>query len=102
MLSSVECRCRVENWEALRLALRLSGRQMALLLCLSERECRYIRHSHRHICVRQANLVHLRAWLRHPELRRRLAEAGYPYPWPEDLPHAPTIEHQAGEPARTG
>ena len=47
-----------------------------------------------HRCPEPAPLMLLRTWLRHPEYRRRLADARWPYPFPEDLTDAAVVECQ--------
>lgn len=75
--------CQIDDWAALRRALGLTQREMSTLLCLSERQIINLERS-RTRRPHPASLMLLRAWLRDPVFRRRLAETGYPHPWPED------------------
>ncbi len=72
------------DWRGLRLALGLTQQQMCELLCV-DRKTLYRLEVGRLAAPLRASRTLLRAWLRDPELRRRLEAAGFPHPFPEDL-----------------
>lgn len=80
----VGCRCRIPDWRRFRVALGLTQRDLAELLCISTRHVRRLETIPHH-CPSAASVMLLRAWLRHPEYRRRLEVADYAHPFPEDL-----------------
>ncbi len=70
------------NWRGLRLALGLTQHRMAELLGIQRRAIQRLEHGTR----RPAPFVlsHLRVLLKHPEVQRRLHEAGFPNPLNEE------------------
>ncbi|MCL5026713.1 MAG: helix-turn-helix domain-containing protein, partial [Chloroflexi bacterium] len=72
------------DWRGLRLALGLTHEQMAELLCVHWTTIYRLESGK---CMRppRASATLLRAWLRDPELRQRLAAAAFPHPFPEDF-----------------
>jgi transcriptional regulator with XRE-family HTH domain len=75
------------NWCSLRVALGMTQFQFAGLMGICVRSVRML-ESNRAVRPSQASMTLLRAWLRDPELQRRLSNANFPYPFPEDLNEA--------------
>lgn len=83
-LQSVGRREAVFDWRGLRLALELTHKQMAEILCIQERNV-YQLEAGNYAAPSRASMMLLRAWLQHPEFRQRLKVKGHPHPFPEDL-----------------
>lgn len=86
------CTCGVADWQALRVALRLTQRGMGGLLCVSPRQVQRLEVAGQHTCASEASVKWLRLQLMiYPEYRARLTAAGFPYPFPADLRPAPHL-----------
>ena len=72
------------DWRGLRLALGLTHEQMGTLLRVSERQIYYLEAGGCQGISGAAEIL-LRTWLQHPEAIRRLKQAGFPHPFPDDL-----------------
>ncbi len=83
-VANVALERRIEDWQALRRALGLTQSEMAELLCISRRQVVRLEQKDA-LQPHKSTVMLLRTWLQEPEFRRRLAEAGYPYPFPEDI-----------------